>query len=186
MFEHHEDVLTPPGGGTIAHSLIRPAHQAPYSIIVTLELSHQTVQEDTESNGYRGTGPGERVSSVNDQSSHHRVVSGQLHNAQTLANRSLTHVWATKYVSNFTPQTARKGSESNGYRGTGPGERVGSVNERLSHHQVVSGQLHDAQTSTPRPRASMEKLRKPFLTHLTHSVHRLPGSFIRDFFARAL
>ena len=51
---------------------------------------------------------------------------------------------------------------SNGYRYTGPGERGGSVNERLSHHQVVSGQLQDAQTSTPRPRTSMEKLRKPF------------------------
>ena len=79
-----EAALTPLGGGTIVHSLIRPAHQAPYSIIVTLQLWHQTVQEDTESNGYRGTGPGERVSSVNDRSSHHRVVSGQRHNGATL------------------------------------------------------------------------------------------------------
>ena len=151
MFEHHEAVLTPLGGGTIAHSLIRPAHQAPYSIIVTLELSHQTVQEDTESNGYRGTGPGERVSSVNDRSSHHRVVSGQLHNAQTLANRSLSHVQTIKYVSDLTHQTARKGTESSGYRGTGPSERVGSVNGQSSHHRVVSGQLHDAQTPANRP-----------------------------------
>ena len=59
-------------------------------------------------------------------------------------------------------QTVRKATEGNGYRATGPGERVGSVNERLSHHRVVSGQLHDAQTSTPRPRTSMEKLRKPY------------------------
>ena len=50
------------------------------------------IQEGTESNGYRGTGPGERVGSVNERSSHHRVVSGQLHDAQTPANRPLPHV----------------------------------------------------------------------------------------------
>ena len=32
---------------------------------------------------------------------YHRVVSGQLHNAQTLANRSLTHVQTTEYVLGF-------------------------------------------------------------------------------------
>ena len=88
--------------------------------------------------------------------------------------------------SNWTHQTAQQGAESNGYRGTGPGERVGSVNERSSHHRVVSGQLHDAQASTPRPRTSVKKLRKSFFTPLTHSVNRLPGSFICDLFARAL
>ena len=70
----------------------------------------------------------------------------------------------------------RKATERNGYRATGPGERVGSVNKRSSHHRVVSGsgQLHehDAQTSTPRPRRStcMEKLRKPFLTQPNQHV----------------
>ena len=49
----------------------------------------QTVQEGTESNGYRGTGPGERAGSVNERASHHRVVSGQLQNAQTPANRQV-------------------------------------------------------------------------------------------------
>ena len=39
-----------------------------------------------------GTGPGERVGSVNERSTHHRVVSGQLHDAQTPANRPLPHV----------------------------------------------------------------------------------------------
>ena len=57
-------------------------------------------------------------------------------------------------------QLVRKGTESNGYRGAGPSERVGSVNGQSSHHRVVSGQLHDAQTSTPRPRASVKKLRE--------------------------
>ena len=59
------------------------------------DWTHQTAdgsQEGTKSNGYRGTGPGERVGSVNEQSSHHRVVSGQLHDAQTPANRRLPHV----------------------------------------------------------------------------------------------
>ena len=55
-------------------------------------LTVQTVQEGTESNGYRGTGPGERFSSVNERSSHHQVVSGKLHDAQTPANRPLPHV----------------------------------------------------------------------------------------------
>ena len=62
--------------------------------------------------------------------------------------------------SDWTHQLVQEGTESNGYRGTGPGERFGSVNERSSHHRVVSGQLHDAQTSTPRPRVSVKKLRK--------------------------
>ena len=44
------------------------------------------------------------------------------------------------------------------------------MNKRSSHHRVVSGQLHDAQTSTPRPRRSMEKLRKPFLTQPNQHV----------------
>ena len=52
----------------------------------------QTVQFGTESNGYRGTGPGERFSLVIERSSHHRVVSGKLHDAQTPANRPLPHV----------------------------------------------------------------------------------------------
>ena len=50
--------------------------------------------------------------------------------------------------SNWTHQKAQQqGTESNGYRGMGPGERVRSVNEHLSHHRVVSGQLHNAQNT---------------------------------------
>ena len=53
--------------------------------------------------------------------------------------------------------SAAQGAESNanGYRGTGPGERVRSVNERLYHHRVVSGRPHNAQTSALRPRSSV-------------------------------
>ena len=39
--------------------------------------------------------------------------------------------------SNWTHQTAQQGAESNGYRGTGPGERVGSVNERFVEHACL-------------------------------------------------
>jgi hypothetical protein len=60
--------------------------------------THQTAQQGTESNGYRGTGPGERVRSVNERSSHHRVVSGQLHNAQKPVKRPLPHVNTTRCV----------------------------------------------------------------------------------------
>ena len=45
-----------------------------------------------------------------------------------------------------------------------------SVNKRSSHHRVVSGQLHEAQTSTPRPGRSMGKLRKSFLTQPNQHV----------------
>ena len=64
--------------------------------------------------------------------------------------------------SDLTHQTAQEGTGSNGYRGTGPSERVGSVNGRPHHHRVVSGQLHNAQTSTPRPLTSMEVTLTPF------------------------
>ena len=40
--------------------------------------------------------------------------------------------------SDWTHQTVQFGTESNGYRGTGPGEQFGSVNKRSSHHRVVS------------------------------------------------
>ena len=112
----------------------------------------RVIREGTKSNGYRGTGPGERVGSVNERSSHHRMMLGQLHDAQTPANRPLPHVETARGVlGDWTHQTVQEGTESNGYRGTGPGERVGSVNERTSHHRVVSGQLHDTQTPANRP-----------------------------------
>ena len=63
------------------------------------------------------------LASSNGKSSHHRVVSRQPHDAQTMANRSLTHVQTAKYVSDSTHQTAHEGTESNGYRGAGPSER---------------------------------------------------------------
>ena len=60
--------------------------------------THKTAQQGAESNGYRDTGPGERFRSVNERSSYHRVVSGQPHNAQTQANRPLTHVNTARCV----------------------------------------------------------------------------------------
>ena len=75
------------------------------------DLTHQTAQEGTGSNGYRGTGPSERVGSVNGRSSHHRVVSGQLHDAQTPANRPLTHVQTTKYVLGFEWEMLQRAKE---------------------------------------------------------------------------
>ena len=66
--------------------------------VLELDAVHQTAQRGAESNGYRGTEPGERFRSVNERPSHHRVVSGQLHNAQTPANRPLPHVHTTRCV----------------------------------------------------------------------------------------
>ena len=43
-------------------------------------------------------------------------------------DRSHTYIPPDAF-SNWTHQTAQQGTESNGYRGTGPGERVRSVNE---------------------------------------------------------
>ena len=78
---------------------------------------------------YRVTEADDHTRSVNERSAHHRVVSGQLHNAQTQANRPLTHAHTTRCVLELDVQAAQQGAESNGYRGTGPGERFRSVNE---------------------------------------------------------
>ena len=75
----------------------------------------------TESNRYRGTGPSGRVGSVNERSCHHRVVPGQLHDAQTPANRPFPCTFRPPDAfSDWTHQTGfQEGTESNGYRGTG-------------------------------------------------------------------
>ena len=106
-----------------------------------------------ESNGYRGTGPGERFRSVNEQPSHHRVVSGQLHNAQTPANRPLPHVNTARCVLELDAPRRRlsRAPRVTDIMVMGPGERFRSVNERPAHHRVVSGQLHNAQTPANRP-----------------------------------
>ena len=69
-------------------------------------------------------------------------------------DRSHTYIPPDAF-SNWTHQTAQQGTESNGYRGTGPGEGTRTMNGRLYHHRVVSGQPHNAQTSAPRPRSSV-------------------------------
>ena len=47
---------------------------------------------------YRVTVADDHTRSVNERLSHHRVVSGQLHNAQTQVNRPLTHAHTTRCV----------------------------------------------------------------------------------------
>ena len=124
--------------------------------------THQTAQQGAESNGYRGTGPGERFRSVNERSSHHRVVSGQLHNAQTPANRPLPHVNTTRCVLELGRpngvKSTQKEASRNGYRVTGSDERTRWVNGTVYCHRGVLGRPHNAQTSTPGPRASVQKL----------------------------
>ena len=97
------------------------------TISVTLGVFLNRLVRELEGNDYRVWGLVSGVGSLNEQSSHHRVVSGQPHDAQTMANRSLTHVQTAKYVSDSTHQTAHKGTERNGYRGAGPSERYLSI-----------------------------------------------------------
>ena len=59
---------------------------------------------------YRVTVADDHTRSVNERSSHHRVVSGQLHNAQTQANRPLTHAHTTRCVLELDVQTAQQGA----------------------------------------------------------------------------
>ena len=61
--------------------------------------------------------------------------------------------------SDWTHQTVQFGTESNGYRGTGPGERFGSVIARSSHHRVVSGQASRC-SNTGQPTASTRVARQ--------------------------
>ena len=84
-------------------------------------------QEGTESNGYRGTGPGEQVGSVNVGD---RPTTGWCRDSFTMleyrpADRPHTCIPPNAF-SNWTAPDCQEGTESNGYRGTGPGERVGS------------------------------------------------------------
>ena len=97
------------------------------TISVTLGVFLNRLVRELEGNDYRVWGLVSGVGSLNEQSSHHRVVSGQPHDAQTMANRSLTHVQTAKYVSDSTHQTAHEGTERNGYRGAGPSERYLSI-----------------------------------------------------------
>jgi hypothetical protein len=70
-----------------------------------------------------------------DQTQYKSMVSGWCQDNCTMlkhrpTDRSHTYIPPDAF-SNWTHQTAQQGqgAESNGYRGTGPGERVGSVNE---------------------------------------------------------
>ena len=135
----------------LKHRPIDRSHMNTTRCVLKLDAP-ETAQQGTESNGYRGTGPGERVRSVNERSSHHRVVSGQLHNAQKPVKRPLPHVNTTRCVLKLdAPDGSAGAPRVTDIVVTGPGERVGSVNERSSHHRVVSGQLHNAQTPANRP-----------------------------------
>ena len=70
-----------------------------------------------------------------------------------LPDRSHTCRQPDAFGSRIGPQqTAQKGTESiSRYRGMGPGELVGKMNEPLFHHRVVLGQLQDAQLPATRP-----------------------------------
>ena len=45
----------------------------------------------------------------------------------------------TNWIRPEAAQHTAEGTKSSGYRGMEPGERVGSVNERASHHRAVPG-----------------------------------------------
>ena len=127
-----------------------------------LELdAHQTAQQGTESNGYRGMGPGERVRSVNEQLSHHRVVSGQLHNAQTPANRPRTHVHTTRCVLELRRTLRRLSRRTESTTdivawGSGGAGQIG--NEQLSHHEWCQDSFTMPNTGQP-PRTHVHTTR---------------------------
>ena len=142
-------------------------------------------REGIECNGYRGTGPGERARSVNERLSHHRVMSGQLYDAQKPAKRPLTHVCRPPdaFSDWITRHGVQEGTECNGYRGTGPGERVRSVNERTSGVGTAS---RCSNILSPAACTSVKKLRKSPRNYPIDAWHqpRLPAPRVptRDFF----
>ena len=90
---------------------------------------------ELEGNGYSCTGSVEGNRLMIEGQLYYRVVSltdaqklylGMLKNRPTDRSHTCSPPDA---FSDWTHQTVQEGTESNGYRGTGPGERVGSVNE---------------------------------------------------------
>ena len=84
MFEHHEAVLTPLGGGTTDHSLVRPAHLAPCHDAFLSRLVRQ-IRENASGGMHvceRSVG---RCLSIVELSRHHPVVGrSTIHRADLL------------------------------------------------------------------------------------------------------
>ena len=87
-------------------------------------------------NGYSVIVSAEGHGSVNELVAHHLVLSGVLRDAQTPANRHRSYTCIAHRPQNVLfsdivdmHQTVPGAPKGNGYRGTGPYERVRSVNE---------------------------------------------------------
>ena len=84
---------------------------------------------------------------MNERASHHRVVQDVRRDAQTSASRSHTSVQTlgcARVAMQHSQRTAEL--EGNGYSTTVSAEGNRLMNERVSHHRVVSGVRMDAQT----------------------------------------
>ena len=75
---------------------------------------------------------------VNERVSHHRVVLGVLRDAQIPAYRPHTSVQTLGCARIRCTRRVRGGARSNGYSVMVSAESHGLVNERVSHHRVVS------------------------------------------------
>ena len=84
---------------------------------------------------------------MNERVSHHRVVSDVLRDAQTPAPWSHTSVQTLGVCSDRMNRELQTWARSNGYSRMVSVEGNRLMNERVSHHRVVSGVLRDAQTS---------------------------------------
>ena len=110
-------------------------------------------------NGYSVTVCDEDIASANGSLSYHRVVSGELWDAQTPASRPRGGAQGPRCVLQLdVSPTTRSAPICNGYTVKGWDEDIASANGSLSYHRVLSGELWDAQTPASRPRGGVQGL----------------------------
>ena len=125
-------------------------------------------------NGYSVKGWDEDIASANGSLSYHRVVSGELWDAQTTASRPRGGAQGLRCVLQLdVSPTTRSAPICNGYSVKGWDEDIASANGSLSYHRVVSGELWDAQTPASRPRGGAQGLRCVLQLDVSPTSHNL-------------
>jgi hypothetical protein len=139
-----------------------PGRARPHKLRYVAPSRHLgTARECARRSGYSVTVSVERVVvSLIEGLSHHRVVRGQRFNAYAPLNGPLTPVHKLRDVLVPAPRrSARRRAEEVLIVSVG---RVDPLNQRLSHHRVVRGQLPNTQTRRFRPFTRAQRLRGSF------------------------
>jgi hypothetical protein len=107
-------------------------------------------EQHADRNGSTSMVSSERVARSSERPSHHRVVPGQLQDGQTPPVRSPLRVQTPPSVLDSATPSHMGSLSVTASTSEVSRERIARSNERPCHHQVVSGQLQDGQTSPAR------------------------------------